>query len=231
MNIIQNNFAWNGTFTDGENKPNKIVWHNADASSCTVEDIHSWHLANGWAGIGYHLFIRKDGSVYQGRQFGWRGSHCPTANYNSIGVCCEGKYMSEQMPATQLQACLEVKAYLQGLYGNMPSYGHRELWQTDCPGINFPLDNIKNGQAQVNTVTQNNNVEGDYMAKVWRNGNSEERVYNDYNLTNQIGIIDPHEEAEAIADLGNRMVVIYNGVDANKRACKKTGFVVWRGGL
>jgi hypothetical protein len=227
LNIIQNNFTWNGTFTDGENKPSKIVWHNADASSCTVEDIHRWHLANGWAGIGYHLFIRKDGSVYQGRKFGWRGSHCPTANYNSIGVCCEGKYMTEQMPQAQLQACLEVKAYLQSLYGSIPSYGHRELYSTNCPGTNFPLDTIKNGQTQVNTVVQNNNVsEGDYMSKRYQNGKTPEPVYADEKLTIKIGSLDPFEVCEAIADVDGKIVVLYNTANG-----KKAGWVGYKGGL
>lgn len=30
-----------------------IVLHHAAHTNCTVEDIHKWHLDQGWAGIGY----------------------------------------------------------------------------------------------------------------------------------------------------------------------------------
>lgn len=144
MNIIKTQLNWNGTFTDGENKPSRIVLHHAEASSCTVFDIHNWHLQRGWAGIGYHYFIRKDGSVYQGRKEGWRGSHCPGANYNSIGICFEGSYMLEEMSQVQINAGLELIADINSRYGNMPIYGHKELYSTSCPGDKFPLDAIKN---------------------------------------------------------------------------------------
>ena len=39
----------------------RIILHHAEASNCTVQDIHRWHLNNGWSGIGYHFFVRKDG--------------------------------------------------------------------------------------------------------------------------------------------------------------------------
>ena len=54
-----------------------IVHHigntNADVSA---ETVHQWHLANGWAGIGYHFLIRKDGFIEQGRPMDTVGAHC-----------------------------------------------------------------------------------------------------------------------------------------------------------
>ena len=44
-----------------------LVLHHAEAEKATVEDIHRWHLDNGWIGIGYHYYVRKDGSVWRGR--------------------------------------------------------------------------------------------------------------------------------------------------------------------
>jgi hypothetical protein len=32
------------------NNPQKFILHHAEASHCTIEDIHQWHLENGWAG-------------------------------------------------------------------------------------------------------------------------------------------------------------------------------------
>lgn len=142
MNIIQTNFKWNGSLTYG-NIPKKIVLHNADASKCTVQDIHQWHLNNGWTGIGYHYFVRKDGSIYKGRPDNAIGSHCKGSNTNTLGICFEGKYMSETMPIVQYNAGIELIKYLFSKYGNMPIYGHKELFATDCPGSKFPLADFK----------------------------------------------------------------------------------------
>src|SRR5476649_990483 len=81
ISIIKTELNWNGDLPHGENKPSRIVLHHADASVCTVFDIHRWHLQRGYAGIGYHYFVRKDGTIYQGRQEDQRGAHCPDANF------------------------------------------------------------------------------------------------------------------------------------------------------
>lgn len=125
------------------NKPNKLVLHHAEASKCTVQDIHSWHLSNGWSGIGYHYFIRKDGSIYKGRPDGAIGAHCQGSNTNTLGICFEGNYMKETMPTAQYNAGIDLIKYLIGKYGNLPIYGHKELLATECPGSKFPLEDFK----------------------------------------------------------------------------------------
>ena len=126
------------------NKPNKLVLHHAEASKCSVQDIHYWHLNNGWSGIGYHYFIRKDGSVYKGRPDGAIGSHCQGSNTGSLGICFEGNYMKETIPTAQYNAGIDLIKYLRGKYGNLTIYGHKELLATECPGSKFPLADFKN---------------------------------------------------------------------------------------
>lgn len=142
MNIIDVGLKYTGAFTYG-NKPNKIVLHNADASSCTIQDINVWHKNNGWIGCGYHFFIRKDGSIYKGRPENAIGAHCQGSNTGSLGICFEGDYMKETMPAVQYNAGIKLIKYLTGKYGPLEIYGHKELYNTDCPGINFPLSDFK----------------------------------------------------------------------------------------
>lgn len=125
------------------NKPNKLVLHHAEASKCTVQDIHSWHLSNGWSGIGYHYFIRKDGSIYKGRPDGAIGAHCQGSNTGSLGICFEGNYMKETIPTAQYNAGIDLIKYLRGKYGNLTIYGHKELLATECPGSKFPLEDFK----------------------------------------------------------------------------------------
>lgn len=150
MQINKTNLNWNGSLSY-TNNPNKIILHNADASNCTVEDIHQWHLENGWVGIGYHYFVCKDGSIYKGRPEECSGAHCPSQNSQSIGICAEGKYNTETMPQAQYNSIIELIQDIRNRYGNLPIYGHKELYSTDCPGYNFPLSKFKDGAKLENT--------------------------------------------------------------------------------
>ena len=151
MNIIESNLSFNGALTYANN-PGNIVLHHAEASSCTVQDIHAWHLANGWIGIGYHFFIRKDGSIYRGRPEGAVGAHCPQYNSISLGVCFEGDFMTETITAAQTSTYKQLVKYIRAKYGDVPIYGHGELYSTSCPGTNFPLSDFKAVQVN-NTYT------------------------------------------------------------------------------
>lgn len=70
-----------------------VVVHCSDTPNGrhhTAEEIHQWHLANGWDGIGYHYVIQLDGTVEAGRPHYWKGSHCRGMNDN-IGICLIGR--------------------------------------------------------------------------------------------------------------------------------------------
>lgn len=157
MQIIETNFKWNGSLSY-TNKPKKIVLHHAEALICTVQQIHSWHLGNGWAGIGYHFFVRKDGTIYRGRPENAIGAHVSGANTNTLGICAEGSYMTEIMPTAQLNAIKWLIQYLDNKYGQLPIYGHREVGSSNCPGTNYPLAELKARKGIVQTETKVENV-------------------------------------------------------------------------
>ncbi|SHH24363.1 peptidoglycan recognition protein family protein [Clostridium grantii] len=142
MNIIDRDLKFMSDMSHG-NKANNIVLHHAASSNCSIEEIHYWHLQKGWSGCGYHFFVRKDGSIYKGREENIVGSHCKNHNTNSIGICAEGDYSKEEMPGIQKEAIVEVCEYLMGKYEIENIYGHKELGVTECPGGNYPLAEIK----------------------------------------------------------------------------------------
>ena len=144
MNIIEKTYKWNGKLSNRKST-NRIILHHAESKSCTADDIHRWHLANGWCGIGYHFFVRKDGSIYRGRPEGVVGSHAKGSNSDSIGICFEGSYMTETMNQTQINAGRELVAYLKNKYGISKVQKHMDVCSTNCPGTNFPFDAIVNG--------------------------------------------------------------------------------------
>ena len=56
----------------------------------TPEQLKRDHMARGFIDVGYHFYIRKDGTVTQHRQLNEVGAHCRPFNRCSIGVCYEG---------------------------------------------------------------------------------------------------------------------------------------------
>lgn len=142
MEIKKVNLTFNMNKIAYGNKPTSIVLHHAEASNCSVQDVHSWHRNQGWAGIGYHYFVRKNGEIFKGREDNWIGSHCLGHNQNTIGVCFEGAYNKEKMPQAQINAGRELVSYLKSKYGISKVYRHKDLNSTDCPGANFPFSEI-----------------------------------------------------------------------------------------
>ena len=131
----------------------RIILHHAAASSCSADDVHRWHKNNGWAGIGYHFFIRKDGSIYRGRPLQYVGSHAYGSNHDSIGICFEGDYTKETMPDAQKQAGKEIVAYIKNYYGIKKVQKHGDVCATACPGNRFPFNEIANATASNTAVT------------------------------------------------------------------------------
>lgn len=143
MKVIEANLPRNGNFTR-RSKTDEVILHHAEASSATVWDINQWHLDNGWVGIGYHYYIRKDGSIYRGRPEWAVGAHATGHNDRSIGICCEGAYMTETMPAAQLASLKALLRDIMGRYGTLALKRHRDVNATSCPGDNFPWAEAQN---------------------------------------------------------------------------------------
>lgn len=148
MNIIDKNLSFRNA-SPHNNTPKEIILHHTECNGWTVERLHSLHKDSfGWSGIGYHYYIRKDGSIYKCRPDWTIGAHCKGANNNSLGIAFEGRYhdQDKSMPQEQFKAGLELIQYLKNQYGNMPIYGHRERGSSDCPGRYFPLEDFRNNK-------------------------------------------------------------------------------------
>ena len=154
MQIIESNLSFKSLSNLGTVK--RIILHHAEASNCTVQDIHRWHLNNGWAGIGYHFFVRKDGTIYRGRPENKLGAHTSNHNTGSLGICFEGSYNKETMPSEQLRAGQELITYLRDKYGLLKAnvYKHKDFNSTDCPGNNFPYETLRGGAKNETVVVK-----------------------------------------------------------------------------
>jgi hypothetical protein len=158
MNVIKVNLKQNGNLTYNNN-PKMIVLHHTEAKNCTIQDINSWHLSNGWTMCGYHYFVNKKGEIYQGRTENAQGSHCPTVNRISIGISAEGDFMTEKMNDVQKLAIVNLCKDICKRYGITDIKGHKDVpYSTDCPGVNYPLNEIKKLVNQVVSSTPQDNM-------------------------------------------------------------------------
>ena len=152
MEIIETNL----NFKDMSDRKSteRIILHHADAKNCSAEDIHRWHLNNGWSGAGYHFLVRKDGTIYRLRPEDKVGAHAYGSNYNSLGICFEGDYMEEDMSAEQIKAGQELVTYLKHKYNITTVQKHKDVCATNCPGDKFPFDEIANSEASNEIISQ-----------------------------------------------------------------------------
>lgn len=178
MKIIETSWNWNSGLS-GRSKTDYIALHHAEASSCSAVVVDKWHKSNGWSGIGYHFFVRKNGSIYRGRPLDKMGAHVSGMNNCSIGICAEGNYMNETMPFVQKKAICELLVYLKGKYPDARIVGHREIGDSNCPGTNYPLEDIKRNYAKYAGSEDDNMEELEKRIKVLEDKlNKPEMIYN-----------------------------------------------------
>lgn len=114
-----------------------VVHHTASTRDMTVQEIHELHLNQGWAGMGYHFYINKNGDVFRGRPEEMIGSHALNYNSSSVGVCLSGNFEEEQPTKEQLTSLAELLKYLKAKYSSARIVGHKDLNATACPGKNL----------------------------------------------------------------------------------------------
>lgn len=144
MEIIKANLNFNSL--SKRTRTTYGILHHTACSNASPEDIHRWHLSQGWVGAGYNLYVRKDGTIYELRPIDCIGAHASGYNSVSVGVCFEGNFEEEEMTAAQVESGKQVINYLKNKYPGISFKGHRDVNSTDCPGKNFKFDEIVNGQ-------------------------------------------------------------------------------------
>ncbi|MCK9543700.1 MAG: N-acetylmuramoyl-L-alanine amidase [Novosphingobium sp.] len=112
----------------------------------TIADIDRMHKARGWKGVGYHWFIRRDGTVERGRPENELGAHVGGQNSRKIGVCWAGGVQKKTGPNVGVnnmspQQERALIAVIRDIHTRWPSaqvVGHKDLANTQCPGFDVP---------------------------------------------------------------------------------------------
>lgn len=113
-----------------------IVIHCSDSPhrGDQAEDVHQWHLENGWSGIGYHYTIDEYGVTEAGRPEYWIGSHVRGHNKHSLGIMLFGKDFFTQ---AQYDALWELLKEIKSRHNKPKIVGHCELNPAkSCPNFN-----------------------------------------------------------------------------------------------
>lgn len=108
---------------------------NPKATKVDAAEIDRWHRKNGWACIGYHFVIKRDGVVETGRDETVIGAHVEGHNAYSIGICMVGGVDEKGQPQdnftpAQYESLKELLRGLKELYPKAVIQGHR-----DFPGV------------------------------------------------------------------------------------------------
>ena len=137
MEIKKNNLK----FRDGMSLLNEvdflIIHHTASTRDMTLEEIHQEHLNQGWIGIGYHYYIRKDGRIYIGRNEKYIGAHCENYNSISLGICLSGNFEIEEPTIEQLNSLKTLIKELKFKYPQATIHSHSDFNATACCGKNL----------------------------------------------------------------------------------------------
>lgn len=126
----------NGTMMNSPESVRFIVIHcSATNHDYPVESLRRDHLAQGFMTIGYHFYIRKDGTVTQHRKLLEVGAHARGYNRCSIGICYEGGLDRNGEPhdtrtPAQKRELRDLISILRRLFPWAKVVGHRDL-----PGV------------------------------------------------------------------------------------------------
>jgi N-acetyl-anhydromuramyl-L-alanine amidase AmpD len=124
----------------------KRVFIHCSASDNPEHDdisvIRKWHTSpdpkdptKPWRDVGYHFYIKKDGTIQKGRDLAIVPSAQAGHNTGTIAICCGGL---ADFPARQMNALVELCDYLNESIPNVTFHGHREVApHKSCPVFNY----------------------------------------------------------------------------------------------
>jgi len=107
-----------------------------------AEEIRHWHKKRGWKDIGYHLVIRRGGTLENGRDLNVTGAHVYGHNHNSVAVCLIGGIddtgkAENNFTDAQFDTLRNVIDEMQARYPGAQLMGHRDFPEVakDCPSF------------------------------------------------------------------------------------------------
>ncbi len=124
-----------------------VIHHSVTKHEATPDDIALLHKARGWAGIGYHFVITKDGTVYYVGDISTARANVTNMNEQIIGVCLVGDFTKHLPSDDQIRSAHDLANFFFFQAPSLPTLkgwdqlvGHKDLDATGCPGSSWPVD-------------------------------------------------------------------------------------------
>ncbi|MBE5079371.1 N-acetylmuramoyl-L-alanine amidase [Phocaeicola dorei] len=124
-----------GALMQGRESVRYLILH-CSATRCdkdyTAEQLLRDHKPRGFRTVGYHFYIRRDGTITQHRKLLEVGAHCRPWNRCSIGICYEGGLDADGHPADtrtaeQTEQLILLLMRLAKLFPRARIRGHRDM--------------------------------------------------------------------------------------------------------
>ena len=125
-------------------KPRRAVYavfvHCSASDSPAHDDIavmRQWHLARGWADVGYHFFVKQDGEIQVGRALEKSPAAQRGDNTGTIAICLHG-LTEERFTEDQFNSLRDLCAAIDSEYrGGLRYRGHNEVAAKACPVFDY----------------------------------------------------------------------------------------------
>ena len=124
-----------------------VMHHSVTKHEATPDDIALLHKARGWAGIGYHFVITKDGMVHYVGDISTARANVANMNEQVIGVCLVGDFTKHLPSDEQIRSAHDLCKFFFFEAPSLPTLkewdqlvGHKNLDATACPGLSWPVD-------------------------------------------------------------------------------------------
>lgn len=104
-----------------------------------ISVINKWHLDRGWKGVGYHDFIKFDGTVQPGRDVNDIPAAQKGHNTGSYAICVHGGQDGtlDAFTEEQFEALRARVAQIDKAYGPLRWRGHQEVANKACPVFDY----------------------------------------------------------------------------------------------
>lgn len=125
-----------------------VVIHHIAAKQGSVNDICNVHFGeHQWSTIGYHYYVRKDGTIIQLKPDNEVAPHALYFNNNCVAICLEGNFSDEFIEDVQKEALLYITEKMLDKYHLTADkvLRHCDLRgnNTECPGTKFNIEEIR----------------------------------------------------------------------------------------
>ncbi len=123
---------------------NDIIIHctaTPQGREVTMAELRSWHLARGFADVGYHYLVHLDGTTEAGRPLAQAGAHCRGHNAHSIGIayaggCRRGSTApADTRTPAQRTALVGLVRKLRRQFPHAALHGHNDYAAKACPSF------------------------------------------------------------------------------------------------